>query len=305
MKKKAFLITRIAVTAALLIYLLNKYAVSDIWSALKTIDPLFFLLSILASLSGIIFSSLQNRQIAGILNIKFTTIESVKISLISLFYSLTMPGEIGGAIAKWAKFKEHGASTGNSLSLLLISRYFYSFVLIILSIFSFSVDNPFRISGLQPIAISLAAVSLLSAVMLLQPSIANTMLRKFPLLLTPVRQINGASALQKTYFFIFPLASQTAGLIAFFFMLHALNIELSLSSAFWIMGASAIIQMAPIHIGGFGVREVSLIYFLSLFSIPGHEALALSTASVISRLVISLIGGFLELSHLRRKIKNG
>jgi hypothetical protein len=110
---------------------------------------------------------------------------------------------------------------------------------------------------------------------------------------------------EKILIFLFPLLSQLAGVLAFILLLRALHIYIPPLSAFWIMGASAIIQMMPIHIAGFGVREASLVFFLSYFGVPGNVAIALSFGSLGIRLFQAAAGGIIELFHLKKVRTNG
>jgi uncharacterized membrane protein YbhN (UPF0104 family) len=52
-------------------------------------------------------------------------------------------------------------------------------------------------------------------------------------------------------------------------------------------GLVALVQLLPISVGGFGVREVSFVWILSLFRVPGTNALAYSLFGAVCMMTMT------------------
>src|SRR5262249_45726027 len=72
----------------------------------------------------------------------------------------------------------------------------------------------------------------------------------------------------------------------------SLGLNLSVTDALIVVPASLLISMAPISIGGWGVREVVLVHGLSLVGIASGGALAISVLYGAIWLINALVGFF-------------
>jgi uncharacterized protein (TIRG00374 family) len=70
----------------------------------------------------------------------------------------------------------------------------------------------------------------------------------------------------------------------------SLGIDVSFFDVSVVLSLVWVITAVPITISGAGVRELSMIFFLSLFGVQAEPATALSTYFYIVRLALGLIG---------------
>lgn len=82
-----------------------------------------------------------------------------------------------------------------------------------------------------------------------------------------------------------------------------LGLGIDLSPALWcvVIGVLTIVLLAPISIGGLGLREASLVGLLGLFSIGNDQALAVAFAILAFQLVLTLVGLGVDLLVLRER----
>lgn len=82
-----------------------------------------------------------------------------------------------------------------------------------------------------------------------------------------------------------------------------LGLGIDLSPALWcvVIGVLTIVLLAPISIGGLGLREASLVGLLGLFSIGNDQALAVAFAILAFQLLLTLVGLAVDLLVLRER----
>lgn len=79
---------------------------------------------------------------------------------------------------------------------------------------------------------------------------------------------------------------------------EGMGIDITLQSLIWIRSVVFIITLIPFSVGGIGVRDVSLIYFLGLYGVENESAFAFSLAMLGIQLFIGLMGVFSELFRM-------
>jgi len=80
-------------------------------------------------------------------------------------------------------------------------------------------------------------------------------------------------------------------------LLKALNMEVAFTVISWIRSAVVILSNVPITVAGLGVREVSLVTFLSYYEVGVSDAISYSLLMFAMFICTALIGGFVELAR--------
>ena len=91
------------------------------------------------------------------------------------------------------------------------------------------------------------------------------------------------------------LSSIGIGLAIFSIALVAMSVGITIPFGDWLMIVPPVtfIQLLPVSLAGWGVREVALVVILAAFGIPAATALAASLAIGISLLLVALPGGLI------------
>ncbi len=81
---------------------------------------------------------------------------------------------------------------------------------------------------------------------------------------------------------------------------HGFGVTLAPAAAYLVVPVAVLFSSLPISIGGWGVREASLSYGLTLFGVASNDAALLGLALGIGLLLASLPGGIVMLLLVRR-----
>ncbi len=118
--------------------------------------------------------------------------------------------------------------------------------------------------------------------------IAETILR----VIGYTRKIPPASM---TAVFLLSAFFQFADIMASFLLAKAINIDVPFTLFFAIFPIVYIVTALPISLGGLGVREGALTYFLNRVGVLPSDAVMLSFIIYLNRILVSLIGGALQI----------
>ena len=246
------------------------------------------------------------------LQLHFTIPRLFAITLISAFYSLVLPGSMiaGGAVSwyKLSRDSRKGAEVGAGLVYL---RLIDTLTLLGIGLVGAWFDPHFSSSTLRLVVgamfIGIVLFSLpffFPAVTQRMEQIAQPMVMRLSL---PewVRAKAGAlwnalkafQTLEKrtiALLFGLSLASHVLGVVLFYLLALAVNMDISILVIGWIRSLVGILQLIPLSVAGLGMREASVVLLLRQYGIPESQALTFSLA-IFSLMVISgLIGGILE-----------
>jgi len=87
------------------------------------------------------------------------------------------------------------------------------------------------------------------------------------------------------------LAVQFLIVVFYLFVAWAIDAPLPAFAAFVIVPVSLVLQMAPVSVNGFGVREAIFAWFFTRLALPTDAAIALSLLSTATIMLFSLSGG--------------
>jgi uncharacterized membrane protein YbhN (UPF0104 family) len=71
----------------------------------------------------------------------------------------------------------------------------------------------------------------------------------------------------------------------------ALGLDVPFAALFAFVPAALLVAMLPVSFGGWGAREVALVYFLEAIAVSGEAALTLSIAFGLLRMAVGAVGG--------------
>jgi hypothetical protein len=96
------------------------------------------------------------------------------------------------------------------------------------------------------------------------------------------------------------LFAQSLGLVYFFSLARAVDIQLPFFVIGWISTFVTIIQLIPISIAGLGIREASYAVLLNDYGISPEQAISFSITIFAVFIIVGLVGGLFELSDIYR-----
>jgi uncharacterized protein (TIRG00374 family) len=236
----------------------------------------------------------------------------LKFTFIGAFYSLVLPGQISGEIAKTWRLGKGTRIAELVAASVFIDRITGIIALLLLALIgaSFSTSEAAAVI-VFPCAVLVIILFLslflmrIPAIELFSKTVARWMMHPFPFLQNQLPKVLRllehlayySNAHQKLLVsicigFIF----QSAVVAIAFLFARALGISIGLLDLSWIMGVISLLVFLPISISGMGVRELGFVGILHLFEVDISTALTLSLLLFSMQIVGAAIGAVFELS---------
>ncbi len=306
------LFSKIIVSALILLFISQVVGV-DFYSMIDGISNWHYLVvPLLVSLSLLPWISANRWKLFLRLNgIEESTKKLLYLIFLSNFQGFMLPGLQGGDLFRVYHIeKSHPGKIGVAGSTVVAERMLGLLVLCLLSLFSLPfipvVEKYFHI---VVVVLAMNALVVTSLWLILSDKIYNSY---------SGRQVSGAlasnflrylvlfhSALIRFPYkdvllssFLLIICFQLLIIMVIYFVFLAFGYYIPYMQHLAVFPVIAILSMAPITIGGLGVREGLFVYFYGLFGVPPHLAVAVSLLNyTLVTLVPVLFGGVLSLYH--------
>lgn len=304
-------------TIGVLIFLFKSINLSTLVQILGSIKigPLLF--SLLVTFLMRILWAYQISITQEPVDMHFSVYSIFRIQLIATFYSLILPGDLLAGGVSWYKLSRPDRKYIEAGALLIFFRLVQISCLIFIGLVVALWDQ--QISA--PEFRSLIMFGLLSILIMWILYFSNQVTRIFDFI---ANKVNGDASFLASLFdnaekllnailkfrslgikrllFVFgvSLFAQFLGLVYFFSIARAVDIQLPFFVIGWISTFVTIIQMIPISIAGLGIREASYAVLLNDYGISPEQAISYSLTIFAVFVIVGLVGGLFELSDIYR-----
>jgi hypothetical protein len=237
--------------------------------------------------------------------------------MIATFYSLVLPGDLLAGGVSWYKLSRPDGKYIEAGALLIFFRLVQISCLVFIGLIVALMDPQIG----SPEFRTLIIFGLLSIILMWILFFSNQVTRIFDFI---VNKVNGNASflsgfydtienflntilkfralgvMRLLYVFGVSLFAQFLGLVYFFSLARAVDIQLPFFVIGWISTFVTIIQMIPISIAGLGIREASYAVLLNEYGISPEQAISFSITIFAVFIVAGLVGGVFELSDIYR-----
>ena len=233
-------------------------------------------------------------------------------SLVGWFFANLAPSTIGGDVFRGVQLSRVGMSVGAAARVIIAQRALSYATLVLVMMAGFPIALRLADRKRETMLLStilLAAVAAFAVLLVLvHLPLRDSWLERWPLfrkletaseefrrLLVPSSRnaVSWVAALVQHLLRVAILACLAVGL----------SIPISVAALFALTPAALLVAMVPVSLGGWGIRELTFVYFLAIAGVGAKEALALSIVFGLVRLVVGAIGGLTWLAinedHLR------
>lgn len=310
LKRALFLLLKLAVSAALLWFVLRGTDLERLWERMRGMQ-LGWLALALATYTLMMLVGVWRWH--GLLRAQHVDVgrrRLVESMWVSLFFNNFLPSNIGGDVVRVADTARAAGSKTLAATIVLVDRGLGLIALLVIAALgSFAaVAGGIAVPGARWLWVISGAGVLTSFPALIKPGIVNR-------LLAPLRALNHPWLDERAHRFerafarfreqpsallsAFAGALVVQGGIVIFYALTArsLAIPLPVLIAAVLVPVSLVVQMAPISIGGFGVREAVFTYFFTRVGLSADAAVALSFVGTALIVLQSLAGGLIFLTR--------
>jgi uncharacterized membrane protein YbhN (UPF0104 family) len=233
-------------------------------------------------------------------------------SLVGWFFSNVAPSTVGGDIFRGVQLSRVGTPVGAAVRVILSIRLLSLATLVVVMFAGFPIAvglveerrDVLVLAG----TLSVASAATVAVLLLTRFGLRSSALERwrffeklknastsFRALLVPSAHVTGAwfAALAQHLIRVGVLAALAA----------ALGSGIPVATLFALTPAALLVAMVPVSIGGWGVRELTFVYFLGIAGVSAEAALSLSVAFGLLRIFVGAIGGvtwaFLNEDHFR------
>ncbi|WP_431065195.1 lysylphosphatidylglycerol synthase transmembrane domain-containing protein [Methylotuvimicrobium sp.] len=262
------------------------------------------------SLVSLFVAALRWTILLRAVNQIFNVISAYRAYLTGTFYSLAMPGVIGGDVARvWLCYREIDASVSLVTATVLLERALGVLTLLILlnvGITFFPIVNSGLGLGIAPF---LAGAGLFGVFVL--PSLLrrfardegrqdgygnSRIIKAFSLLIKELVPIKSVRVVHLLVALLLSVIFQLLDIAVTYSIAQALSIKLTASMLLVAMPIVYLVTVLPISPGGLGVREGALVFVLAQFGISAADAALLALTVFVNRAAVGILGGLLHLA---------
>jgi len=308
-KKAAFLVLKIAVSSALLIFLLSKVGGMTVIENAVLVSPVHFATAVALYLFSVYLSSLRWRLLIPY-PVGMRRLFSMYV--VGSFFNICLPGMIGGDAVKAyylnRELKQHSSvsagpfGSGKSaiaVASVFMDRYIGLTALLVIGLAVFPAG--FDLLRKTPVAWAMPLLFggfITSSVLLFRFRLGARL--KFLAAVYDYFNYYFAKrhALMKA--FLYSIAIQISGIFSVYVLATGMNMDISLLSLLVFVPLIVLIAMIPISISGIGIREGAFVFFLGTMGIPPAKAMTLSILWFLSVVIAGLWGlvEYLRFKHL-------
>jgi uncharacterized protein (TIRG00374 family) len=226
----------------------------------------------------------------------------LKIVFVGLFFNQVLPTGIGGDAVRAWRCSRVGIALGAAIRSILLDRACGYLVLVVLyavglpSLLHILPDARERSAVLVVLAVGLLGLlALVSLDRLPRPILRLRLMAPFAELSRAGRRLFTNPRQCST---VLGLSVITIALtiLGFKFVGDAIGSRLSFGSWMMIVPPVTLIQLVPVSLAGWGVREAALVVALGSFGVPAEAALAISILVGLCMIVVGLPGGLIWLA---------
>lgn len=295
---------RFGVAAGLIGWLLKSIPISRVASAIVSASLGFLLLALGTVALSMYLEALRTRIIARAQGIAITTSQMLAIDLCASFYALFLPwGTLSRGAIRIYRLAKFGANTSTAAVVIFRDRLESTAVMGVFGLGFFAYASPSYAGSAAIIMVSAVIVTFIVYLIVFTPiKVPGVVVwgwipgvRKFEHLRESIGRASTMSILIQLELFAYSLVMHLFIVLTFYFVAKSLELDILLVTMGWVRSAVTLITMLPVTIGGIGLRETAMLFFLTPSGVQEAQAVALAFLIFIFVLLIpGLFGGLLE-----------
>jgi len=310
MKRAALAGAKIAVSLALLAYLLSTTDLAALEGLVRSADLVDLLGATLCFALILALATWRWRLLLGALGTPAPMRRLTASYLIATFFNNFLPSNIGGDIVRVRDSSRLTGSVATSLAVVGIDRILGFGALYLLAAIAFVLAPPAvrGLAGARAALLGLAALFAFLALLFFRPGIAGwlmavTRLSAIGWARGQFEVVQGAVHAYRARLGTIWLAGaasvaiQSLLVLYFLSIARALGIPLPASAAFLMVPLCTLLQAVPISFNGWGLREGLFALYFSQVGLPRASALAFSLVGAGLMVLLSLSGAFVWMTR--------
>jgi hypothetical protein len=285
-KKVAFLLIKITVSTALLVYIFKKAGIREVVSHLQTMNIWLFGCSSLIYLFIMMISSVRWKLLLA----QYHPITKIfSLYMIGTFFNTILPGAVGGdAVKAYYLYKDTGKG-GSSIGSVFLDRYIGFFALLSMGtlsgIFAFRDLCKIRMQWVIPM---LFALFIVGSLIFFRLRIGERFSAVSDFYDYFHNAIGNRASIVKAY--LLSLLIQTLTIFSVYILAAGIGQPLTFTALFVFVPIIIVITMIPLSISGLGIRESAFVALFGLTGVSPEASMSISFLWFLSIASASLLG---------------
>ena len=297
---------RLGVSAALLYFVLRSIDLAAFWQRLSSMNSAWLALALIVYAAQLMIGVWRWDRLLRAQHVEVGKKKLAESIWVSMFFNNFLPSNIGGDVVRITDTAPEAGSKTLATTVVLVDRALGLTALLLVAATGAFVAwlTGLHVPGSRWLWLACGALMALAVFVITMPDFVGH-------LLAPVRALNRpwvterAQRLEEAIMRFGKAPGVLAGafgaaiivqitMVAFYLLTaKGLSVPLPLLLGAVLIPVSLAVQMAPISINGFGVREAVFAFFFRRFGLPPDAAVALSLVSTGMVMGLSLVGGLL------------
>lgn len=309
MKGLLRLAIRATVATATLAVLFHFVPFRAVAASLGGLDPWYLLAAMVLQYVPRVIATVRMKVITDSQGIRLGHGSLFRVLLAAQFYSMVLPGPVGGGAATWVKYVQAGADRRGAVVAIVLNRVVSLLVMATIGAFALFVDlerahTEATVAAVALGVILLGLVNVRWSAHALAPEVrGNSRIRQHVRELVDRLLLYGRIPTRdKGVVLLASVLFELTGAAVMWLFAMAAGLRLSLLTVLWIRGALMILLMLPISIAGLGIREAGLVGLCALVGVPATAAVTWSLTMLFGLVVVAATGGLLESGGLANRV---
>ena len=316
-RSRALVGARLGVSVALLAFLFSRIDASALWDSARQASVPWMLVALSLFFVMTVVSAWRWGLLLGAQDIHVSHRSLLSSYLVAIFFNNFLPSNIGGDVVRIRDTARAARSKTLATTVILIDRAMGMLGLVLVAAIGATLAGRIAGTGPSPIwpswlwagfIVSAAAAApalllpagvgrLLRPLTVVHPTWVGNRIEKLTKALGRFRQRPGALAAC----FAGAVAVQ-ALLVAYHFAIaYALHVPVTFWDLSTIVPISFMVQMIPVSVNGFGVREATFAFYFARLGLPVESAVLVSLTATCLMMVFSLSGAAIYVSRPHAK----
>jgi hypothetical protein len=294
-------ILRVAISAALVAWVLHRSPLAEVREALRSADLRFVLLALALTPLGY-WSSVSRwrlliRSQGGDAPFGFL----VRSFLVGVFFNNLLPSTIGGDAVRAFDTARSGVGRASAVAIVVVDRFVGLLALLLFAGAGLLVSG--RLTDRVPalygwVAGGAVLLGVAAAILFLPSRLAGKLPAKWKKWTEAVFAFQGKGTVLAQAF-AWSLALQTLVVLNGWLLARALHVPIALPAFFVIVPLAVFLMMVPVSINAIGVRENVWAFFFAAFGVAASKAVALAWLDYGLVLLQAVAGGVVYLLRSR------
>ena len=310
MNRTLLLVVKLALSAGLLVYLLQSVDLADVFGHVIEGQHSLFAVAILIYAIVVLLSTVRWKILLDALGGSASFKALCQSYMVATFFNNFLPSNVGGDVVRVRDTARVAGSRTASLTVAVLDRVIGFVALYFIATTAFLLGGPMvrELAGARVILLALTMVFVVLGGIFLRSGLVTAVLQRgglqrFPWLYERFESVQtaiNAFRARKTALveaFLISLVLQFLGVSYFFMVARALKIPLEFGACLLMVPLCTLIQAIPISFNGWGLREGVYVVYFSQVGLPRESALAFSIVAAAVVVLLSISGLFVWLAR--------